>query len=97
MKTIQIISKVGCHRCEDLKTWLNENKISFVEWKLEDPLITKRLLDDPKFVQKFCDIDGCMVYTPVLRIEETGDYYFKELFNQMGLRLSFLKKILDIV
>jgi len=97
MKTIQVISKVGCERCEALKTWLKENMIPFEEWKLEDPIIVKRLLDDPKFTQTFCDLEGCLVHTPVLRIDETGDYYFKELFNQMGLRLPFLKKILDIL
>ena len=97
MKTIQVISKIGCPRCEDLKAWLRENTIPFEEWKLEDPAVTKHLLEDPKFTQTFCDIDGCMVYTPVLRIDETGEYYFKELFNQMGLRIPFLKQKLDMI
>lgn len=96
MKKIQVISKKGCPRCDVLKNWLNDNKIAFEEWHLEDETIKHKLLDDPKFIDKFCDIDGCMVYTPVMRIDDTGEYIFKELFSQIGLRSDFIKQKLQI-
>jgi len=92
MKKIQVISKKGCPRCDTLKNWLKDNKIPFEEWKLEDEHVKHKLLDDPKFIQQFCDVDGCMVYTPVMRIDETGEYIFKELFNQRGVRSNFMKE-----
>jgi len=92
----QVISKPGCHKCEDLKAWLTENDIKFDELSLENDEVKQKLVGDPKFVEKFCTIDGCMVYTPVIRLSDTGDYYFKELFNQSGLRVDAVKKILKL-
>ena len=86
----QVISKPGCHKCEDLKAWLTKNNVKFEEWSLESDEVKQKLVGDPKFTEKFCNIDGCMVYTPVIRLSDTGDYYFKEIFNQSGLRRIFL-------
>jgi glutaredoxin len=95
LKTFQIISKIGCTRCEALKAWLEQNGIEFEERKIEDDDVQHTLVNDPKFTEKFCDIEGCIVHTPVLHIDETGDYYYKELFSQTGVRGSFVKKIIE--
>ena len=96
MKKFEVISKIGCSRCEMLKNWLKQNKISYDEWKLEDEKVKSKLLNDPKFIKNFCDIDGCMVYTPVIHLTDSGEYFFKELFNQTGVRASFLKEKLEL-
>ena len=96
MKNFTVISKKNCSKCEDLKAWLKEEGISYEEWSLEEEEVKHKLLGDEKFIQRFCDIDGCMVYTPVIRLEDTGEYYFKELFGISGLRPTFNKKLLEL-
>ena len=91
-----VISKPACSKCEALKEWLGKNNVKFEEWSLADEEVKQRLISDEKFTEKFCDVDGCMVYTPVIRLDDTGEYYFKELFNQSGLRVDEIKKILSI-
>ena len=41
-------------------------------------MIVDRLLKDPKFTQKFCEIEECYSSLPAIRITETGEYYFNE-------------------
>jgi hypothetical protein len=94
MKEFSVITKKNCSKCTNLKSWLKEQKISFDEWSVEDKQIVDKLLHDEGFIQTFCDIDGCMVYTPVIYTE--GKYYFKELFGINGLRKDFIKKLLDL-
>ena len=96
MKKFQVITKNGCPKCETLKAWLKQKNLKFEEWKIEDQKIVDILLKDEKFVQKFCDIDGCAVYTPVIRIVDSGEYFFKELFGIEGIREPFIKKLLAI-
>ncbi len=96
MKKFQIVSKENCSRCEDLKNWFIENKITYEEWSIEDAEIKGRLLKDPKFVQSYCDNSGCIVVTPVLRMEDTGKYYMKRLFGIDGVRGEFIQKLLGI-
>lgn len=96
MKQFQVISKPNCNKCEQLKDWLKEQEIKFEEWSLAEDDVKKKLLDDEKFIQRFCDIDGCMVYTPVMRLEESGKYYFKELWGVSGLRKDFISKLLEL-
>jgi glutaredoxin len=91
-----VISKPGCTKCESLKEWLTENNVKFEEWSLADEDVKQKLITDEKFTEKFCDVDGCMVYTPVIRLDDSGEYYFKELFNQSGLREDAVKKLLNL-
>ena len=96
MKKIQIVTKPNCSRCHILKDWLNENNYEFTEWQVENPKIQNILLHDPKFTENYCDIEGCKIYTPLLREEDTGKYYSKHLFGIDGLRVDFLKETLGI-
>jgi glutaredoxin len=96
VESFSVISKPNCSKCEDLKGWLKKNNVKYTELSLDDNDVKKKLIGDMKFTEKFCDIDGCMVYTPVIKLDKTGDYFFKELFNQSGLRVSSLKKIIGL-
>ena len=80
MKKIQVVSKENCSRCDILKDWLNENKVPFSEWPVNNQEIQHKLLHDAQFTDNFCDIEGCKVYTPLLRIDDSGEYYSKHLF-----------------
>lgn len=96
MKNFQVISKPNCSRCELLKDWLKKEEIEYEELSLTSPEVKNMLLDDEKFIAKFCDIDGCMVLTPVIRVKETGAYYSKQLFGIDGVRSKFIKETLEI-
>lgn len=94
-KKIQVITKPNCSRCQILKKWLDENNYEFIEWQVEAPKIQNKLLHDKQFTDSFCDIEGCKVFTPLLRIDKTGEYYSKHLFGIDGLREDFIKDLIE--
>ena len=96
MKKFELISKDGCHKCSDLKAWFKKNSIEFIEESLEDQEVVTKLLNDPKFAEVFCDKEGCIAYTPIIHVEETGDYIHEELFGLDGLQENYVKNLLDI-
>lgn len=98
IKTVpfHVITKPFCSKSEALKKWLNVNNVKFEEWSLADEVIKRRLTSDDKFTERFCDIEGCMLYTPMIRLDDSGVYYLTELFDQNGLRVDAVKKLLKI-
>lgn len=86
-----IITKEGCHRCEELEAWLKKNNVNYIHQDLEDKEFIQQLLHDPNFVGTFCDADGCIVNTPV--VIHKGKYWFKELWGISGLREREVKKL----
>jgi len=87
-----IISKEGCHRCEELEKWLNENDIKYIQKDIDDEEFVHELLQDPNFIKTFCDEEGCIVNTPVVMYK--GKYWFEELWDEDGLREKEAKKLL---
>ncbi|MFX0098844.1 MAG: glutaredoxin domain-containing protein [Candidatus Hodarchaeota archaeon] len=96
MKPFQVLTKPNCPKCKKLKSWLNSIDAKYEEWNTSDVEIQKKLIRDEKFVQSFCDVDGCLIYTPVVRLDETGNYYHKELWDETGLNADFLKDLLEL-
>jgi glutaredoxin len=96
MKEFQVITKLNCAKCVKLKKWLNREEINYEEWSLEDQKIIDKLLEDQKFLDKFCDTEGCIAYTPIIRIQNTGEYYYENLFGLKGMDVEYIKKLLDI-
>jgi glutaredoxin len=96
MKKFQVITKKGCPKCDQLKAWLKSKNAAYEEWKIEDEEVKHKLLHDQKFIQTFCDIEGCVVYTPVIRLDESGTYYFKELFDMTGIRQKYVTQLLEL-
>jgi glutaredoxin len=86
-----IITKEGCHRCHELKEWLNEKKVVYIEKDIEDEEFVHQLLKDPNFIGTFCDAEGCIVNTPA--VFHKGKYWFKELWGVDGLREREAKKL----
>ena len=96
MKKFQVISKDNCRRCDLLKDWLKTHNLEYEEWNFNDEKIQYDLLREDEFIQTFCATGNCQVYTPVIRLDETGEYHYKQLFNQMGVREKFIKELLQI-
>ncbi|TFG19087.1 MAG: hypothetical protein EU530_07330 [Promethearchaeota archaeon] len=94
MKDFSVITKDHCSKCVDLKDWLKEKKIKFDEWSVGNQIVVDKLLHNEEFIETFCDIEGCTVYTPVIHVD--GKFYFKELFGIDGLRKNFITKLLDL-
>jgi glutaredoxin len=84
MKLPMVVTKEDCHRCHELKEWLEEKDVKYVEEDIENDEFVQQLLQDENFVKTFCDQDGCVVNTPVVIID--GTYYFKKLWGIDGLR-----------
>jgi glutaredoxin len=94
MKEFSVITKDNCSKCVDLKTWLKEKNIKYEEWSVEDQSVVDKLLHNEVFIDTFCDIEGCTVYTPVIYAD--GRFYFKELFGIDGLRVEFITNLLEL-
>ena len=86
-----IITKKDCHRCKELKEWMKENDLPFVEKDVGDEKFVHQLLHDHNFIGMFCDKEGCVVNTPVVMWK--GKYWFKELWGISGLRKKEARKI----
>ncbi len=89
-----VITKADCHRCHELKDWLNKNDVKFVEKDIGDEEFVHQLTHDENFLKNFCDADGCVVNTPV--VMHKGKYWFKELWGISGLRVKEAKKLFGV-
>lgn len=96
MKQFEIITQVDCHRCEMLRLWFRANKIPFHEIPIEEKENHQTLLKSLNFRKKFCKDEKCKVYTPLLHLQETGEYFHKQLFGIDAIRGHFIRKLLDI-
>ncbi len=96
MKKFVVISKKDCPKCDDLKKWLKAKNAAYEEWKIEDQKVVQKLVADPGFIQTFCNIEGCVVYTPVIYVPDEKKYYFKELFGIKGLREKEVTQIIGL-
>lgn len=86
-----VITKKDCHRCVELKEWMKENNVKYVERDIDDEEFVNQLLQDRNFLGTFCDADGCIVNTPAVMYK--GKYWFKELWGISGLRKKEAKKL----
>jgi glutaredoxin len=86
-----VITKEGCSRCHELKEWLKENNVEYIERDIEDKDFVQQLLRDKNFLGTFCDADGCIVNTPA--VLHKGKYWFKELWGISGLRKKEAQKL----
>ncbi len=89
-----IITKTDCHRCHELKVWLDEREVNYIEKDIDDEELVPKLLLDNNFLKNFCDADGCVVNTPVVIMD--GKYWFKELWGISGLREKAAMKLFGV-
>ena len=47
-----VITKEGCHRCHELKEWLRDQDVKYIERDIEDEEFVHELLEDKNFLQQ---------------------------------------------
>jgi len=95
MKKFALLTKPGCKNCEFVYSYLKSKSADFDEWNVESDIIIERLMKDPKFTKKFCDVEECYSSLPAIRLADTGDYYFGEDLNNFK-RFYKLNKLLEL-
>ncbi len=86
-----VITKKDCHRCVELKEWMKDKDVKYVERDIDDEEFVHQLLQDKNFLGTFCDAEGCIVNTPAVLYQ--GKYWFKELWGISGLRKKEAEKL----
>jgi glutaredoxin len=95
LKKFTLLMKPGCKNCEEVHNYLKTKAVYFEEWNVEEEHIINRLMNDPKFSQKFCDIEACYSSLPAIRLNDTGEYYYKEDLGDFK-RFYALVKLLEL-
>lgn len=95
LKKFVLLTKPGCQSCEEVRVYLKDKAADFEEWNVESKTIIDRLMRDPKFNKKFCDIEECYSSLPAIRLADTGEYYFGEDFIDFK-KFYALDKLLDL-
>ncbi|MBN2155844.1 MAG: hypothetical protein JW776_07355 [Candidatus Lokiarchaeota archaeon] len=95
LKKFALLIKPGCKNCEFVSKYLQSKVGEFEVWNVEDEAVVKRLLQDPKFAKKFCNIEECYSDLPAIRLAETGEYYFGEDLMDFK-RFYTINKLLEI-
>ena len=96
MKKIQVIGVPNSKKVAELSAFLKKNKVNHTLWSVDDNDVKRRLLDDDKFTEKYCDMAGCMSKLPMLRLDETGEYITDGLFKDDVLQVDAAKKIIGL-
>ena len=96
MRKFALLIKPGCQNCEHVSKYLR-SKVgnAYEEWNVEDEVIIQRLMNDPKFQNKFCDVEECYTSLPAIRLADTGDYYYSEDIMSFK-RFYTINKLLEI-
>ncbi len=95
MKKFVLLTRPGCNSCEELRSYLVDKAANFEEWNVESKIITDRLVKDPKFNKKFCDIEECYSSLPAIRLADTGEYYYGDDLGDFK-RFYALNKLLEL-
>ena len=91
---IIVYTKKDCPRCKALLSFLDKNKVFYLEKKIEDELVIGELLTYDYIIENFCDDKQCLVTTPVVNID--GKFMHKEFFDIGGLNEKKAKKIFNV-
>ena len=89
-----VYTKEHCPRCAALLSFLNKNKVQYLEKKIEDELVVKELMTYEYIIKNFCDEKMCIVTTPVVNID--GKWMHKEFFDIEGFNEKKAKKVFNL-
>jgi hypothetical protein len=96
MKKLQVIGVPDSKKLKDLTTFLKKYKVNHAFWSIDDSDVKRKLLDDDKFTEKYCDLAGCMSKLPMIRLDDTGEYIVDGLFKDDVLQVDAAKKIIGL-
>jgi glutaredoxin len=94
MRSVDIFVGKNCDQCKWLKKFLNEYKVNYQEYEIDNKEVAIRLEKDKKFQNHFCDIEACRVELPIMRLKDTGEFFYKS--NLDFDNMWELKKLLQI-
>ncbi|MBN2154366.1 MAG: hypothetical protein JW839_23120 [Candidatus Lokiarchaeota archaeon] len=96
MKKVQIIGILDSKKVAELSAFLKKNKVNHTFWSVDDSDVKRKLLDDSRFTDKYCDFDGCMSKLPMIRLDDTGAYVDEGLFEDDVLQANVVKQIVGL-
>lgn len=96
MKKVQVIGVPDSKKLKDLAAFLKKNKVNHAIWSVDDSDTKRKLLDDSKFTEKYCDLAGCMSKLPMLRLDDTGEYIVDGLFKNDVLQVDVARKAIGL-
>ena len=90
-----VYTKENCSRCEALKAFLDKHNIPYKEKDTLNQEVTRELLESEYIVEHFCDEKGCIVITPIVKLD--GTWMYKEFFDVNGFPERRAMKIFNLV
>lgn len=90
-----VYAKENCSRCEALKAFLDKHNIPYKEKDILNQEVTRELLGSEYIVKHFCDEKGCIVITPIVKLD--GTWMYKEFFDVNGFSERRAMKIFNLV
>ncbi len=96
MKKIQVIGIPNSKKTAKLSAFLRKNKVSYTFWSVDDSDVKRKLLDDYKFTEKYCDMISCMSSLPIIRLDDTGEYITDGLFKDDVLQVDVARKVIGL-
>ncbi len=96
MRKIQIIGVPNSKKVTELSTFLKKYKVNHKLWSIDDNDVKRKLLDDDKFTEKYCDVAGCMSKLPMIRLDDTGEYIVDGIFKDDVLQVDVAKKFIGL-
>ncbi|MEX2680623.1 MAG: hypothetical protein Q6373_003435 [Candidatus Sigynarchaeota archaeon] len=96
MKKIQVIGVPNSKKVRELSEFLKKNKVKYTLWSIDDSDVKRRLLDDEKFTEKYCDVLGCMSKLPMIRLDDTGEYIAEDLFKGDVLQVDATRRVIGL-
>lgn len=91
---IAIYTRKDCSRCDALKAFLDKHNIPYKEKDVLNQEAARELLASEYVVENFCDKSGCVVITPIVKVN--GTWMHKEFFDIKGFSESRAKKIFNV-
>ena len=92
---VTIYTKENCSRCEALKVFLGKQGIPYLEKDIFNEEVASELLASEYIRKHFCGEKGCMVITPIIKLD--GSWMYKEFFDVNGFSETRAMKIFNLV
>ena len=91
---VTVYTKENCSRCGALKVFLDRHNIVFKEKDILNEEVAAELLSSEYIRKHFCDEKGCIVITPIVKLD--GSWMYKEFFDINGFSETRAMKIFHV-
>ncbi len=91
---VTVYTKENCDRCQALKSFLNTHNIPYTEKNIMDQEVANELLRSEYVIKNFCSERGCIVITPIVKLDDT--WIHREFFDINGFSEKRAMKIFNL-